>query len=114
MGWVQDKDGFVVAPDSKGFSDFANIIGADGEIIHVQNVGRIAAHCAEMQKEPGWSKTREFKRCASVPLVVFMKHPALAQLETNEQIDAYMAKYLPEYRTSHETRGVVTPNIIIK
>lgn len=114
MGWVRDDEGFWLADDGHRISDIANVVGADGEIFHVQNVGRIAAHCAEMQKTSGWSKTRTMKRLASIPLVVLLKHPALDTLETNEEISRYMEKYLPEYLTSRETHGVASANVVLK
>jgi hypothetical protein len=114
MGWIRDGDGFWVADEGNRVSDFANIIGADGEVIHVQNVGRILAHCAEMQKGRGWSNEGLLKRAASIPLVEFLKHPALGELRSNEDMARYVSKYLPQYATSHETRGNLCPNIVIK
>jgi hypothetical protein len=114
MGWVQDRDGYWLADDGHGVTDIANMINADGQIYHIQNVGRIMAQCAQMQKTPGWSKTRTMKRLASIPLIVLLKHPALDTLDTNEEIAKYVEKYLPEYMTAKETHGVATANVVVK
>jgi hypothetical protein len=114
MGWIQDDEGFWVANDGHRISDFANYVGANGEIFHVQNVGRIAAHCAEMQKSRGWSKTRTMKRLASIPLIEFLKHPEIAELETNNEIEAYIRKYLPQYSTCEDSRGLASANVVVK
>jgi hypothetical protein len=114
MGWIHDEDGFWLADDGHRISDIANCVGADGEIYHVQNVGRIAAHCAELQKTKGWSKTRTMKRLASIPLVELLKHPGLDELDTNEKVEAYVRKYLPQYITASDTRGVATANVVVK
>jgi len=113
-GWVKDSDGFWLANDGNRISDIGNFVGSEGEIYHVQNVGRIAAHCAEMQKGPGWSKTRTMKRLASIPLLVLLNHPALDTLQTNDEVMAYMTKYLPEYITCHDTKGRATAQVVIK
>jgi hypothetical protein len=114
MGWIIDGDGFWVADDGHHISDIANIVGSDGDIYHVQNVGRIAAHCAEMQKTKGWSKDRSMKRMASIPLLELLKHPELDELETNEKVEAYIRKHLPQYITAEESRGVATANVVVK
>lgn len=114
MGWIRDDEGFWLADDGHRISDIANCVGADGEIFHVQNVGRIAAHCAEMQKTKGWSKDRTMKRLASIPLVEFLKHPEISELETNEKVESYIRKHLPQYSTSQESRGVATANVVVK
>jgi len=114
MGWIRDNDGFWLADDGERVSDIANMVGADGEIYHIQNVGRISAHCAEMQKTKGWSKGRTMKRLASIPLIEFLKHPAISDLETNEQVEKYVRKYLPQYSTAEESRGVASANVVVK
>ena len=114
MGWVQDSDGFWLADDGSRVSDIANCVNADGEIYHIQNVGRILAHCAEMQKTKGWSKTRTMKRLASIPLMELLKHPELNELDTNNQIEDYIRKHLPQYITTHDTRGVADAGVVIK
>jgi len=114
MKWTKDSDGVFVVNREDHITDIGSYVGEKGEIFHIQNVGRIMAHCKELQKETGWSKTRTLKRAASIPLVEFLKHPALAELDTNEAIEKYIAKYLPQYSNSHETRGDLCPNIIVK
>lgn len=114
MGWVQDADGCWWADDGHRISDIANMIDADGEIYHIQNVGRILAHCAEMQKTKGWSSTRSMKRLASIPLLELLKHPGLDTCDTNEAVAKYIDKYLPQYRTASETHGQSSANIVIK
>lgn len=114
MGWKLDDEGFWVADDGHSISDIANCVGAEGEVFHVQNVGRIAAHCAEMQKTKGWSRNRTMKRMATIPLIEFLKHPAIDELDTNEKVEKYIRKYLPQYSTAEESRGVVTANVVVK
>jgi hypothetical protein len=114
MGWIRDAEGVWVADDGHRVSDIADIVGTDGEVYHIQNVGRIAAHCAEMQKSPGWSKTRTMKRLASIPLLEFLKHPEISELDTNEKVAAYVRKYLPQYRTEEDSRGVASANVVVK
>jgi len=115
-GWVKDKDGFWLADSGDGgkLSDVADIVGTEGEIYHVQNVGRILAHCAEMQNGRGWSKDRTMKRLASIPLLVLLNHPVLDTLQTNNEVMTYMMKYLPEYVTCHDTKGRATAQVVIK
>lgn len=114
MGWKLDDEGFWVADDGYTVSDIGNFVGADGEVFHVQNVGRIAAHCAEMQKTTGWSKDRTMKRLATIPLIEFLKHPAIDELDTNEKVQAYIEKHLPQYSTAKESRGIATANVVVK
>jgi hypothetical protein len=115
MGWIQDSDGFWVANDGTSISDIANCVSPEGEIYHIQNLGRIMAHCSEMQKSgKGWSKTRTMKRLASVPLLEFLKHPRIAEMETNNEVEAYIRKYLPQYSTAEDSRGVASANVVVK
>ncbi len=113
MGWVRDKDGFWLADDKSGnkVSDIGNFIGAGGEIFHVQNVGRILAHCNEMKKDGGWSKDRTMKRYASIPFVEYIKHPGLS--EDDKELAAFIESH-PQYRTSTETHGTAVRNIVVK
>jgi len=114
MDWKKKQDGMYVVDREDHITDIGSFVDADGEIYHVQNVGRIIQHCNELQKDSGWSKDRTLKRAASIPLVEFLKHPALAELDTNEAVEKYIAKYLPQYSNVHETRGALCPNIIVK
>jgi len=54
------------------------------------------------------------KRLASIPLLEFLKHPEIADLDTNEKVEKYIRKYLPQYSTAEESRGVASANVVVK
>ena len=114
MDWTKNRNGMFVVNREDHVTDIGSYVTEEGEIFHIQNVGRVLQHCNELQKDTGWSKSRTLKRAASIPLVEFLKHPALAELDTNEEIEKYIAKYLPQYANVHETRGALCPQIIVK
>ncbi len=111
-GWKKDEDGYMVFDNGEEVKDIANLIGVDGEIMHIQNVDRVIHHCAKQRAESGgWAPDRSMRRYASIPLVDWMNHPEFAY--DDKALEAWLCQN-PQYRTVEESHGKRSANVIIK